>query len=100
MVDEDVRERAKAEIRLRLWASKRGKGTRAFIREHPGLAEEYDLTGQVQFLGLRLPPYVTEASVLQELRLRLRAKELRRSAREWRDQHPAETERIREEILD
>ncbi len=96
MADDDVREQAKIEIRRRLWSSARGKATRAYIREHPELAEEFASKGRVT-LSDDLPEYVTEASVTLELAQRAKRREVSKAVKEWAQENPEEASRIKEE---
>ena len=82
-----VRSAAKTEIKRREWASQRGKATRAFIREHTFLIDEFRETGAVTWLEA-FPSHVTKAAVLFELRIRARRAEATKSVRTWKDEHP------------
>jgi hypothetical protein len=95
MVDE-VREAAKRELRRREWASRRGKATRLYLREHPELAVQFEKTGTIK-VG-KLPSDVTKASLTLELSRRARDRETRRAVREWKEQHPEEAKRLQEKI--
>jgi gas vesicle protein len=95
MVDE-VREAAKKELKRREWASKRGKATRAYLREHPELSEQYEKTSTIK-VG-KLPEYVTKSSLLIELGRRASDKETRRAVREWKEANPEEAERLQAEL--
>lgn len=94
-----IREAAKAEDRRRLWASKRGKATRQFLRDHPEAIEEYEETGAFDDVKYSVPDFATKASITLELVQRGRRKEMTRAVREWRENHPEEAERIKEEAL-
>ena len=95
MADE-VREAAKRELRRRDWASKRGKATRAYLKEHPELSKQYQKGGTIKVNGL--PQYVTKSSLLLELSRRASDKEIRRAVRDWREANPEEAERLREKV--
>lgn len=99
MPTDEVREAAKAEIRYRLWASERGKATRAYIREHPELVEEYSREGRITIVG-ELPEYVTEASVILELAQRARRREVSKAVRQWRRDNPEEAARIKQKVME
>lgn len=93
---EEVREAAKREVRRKVWASNRGKATRAYIRDHPEVVEQFETEGKI-VVG-ELPEYVTVAAVLLELSQRRARRELNRLVREWKEEHPEEAKRIEEEI--
>lgn len=95
MVDE-VREAAKKELRRRDWASRRGKATRAYLREHPELTVQFEKTGTIK-VG-KLPNDVTKSSLTLELSRRASDRETRKAVREWRESHPEEAKRLQEKI--
>ena len=95
MVDE-VREAAKKELRRRDWAGRRGKATRLYLKQHPGLTKQFEKTGTVEVGDL--PADVTKASLLMELGRRARDKETRRAVRDWREANPEEAEHLREKV--
>lgn len=91
-----IREAAKTEIRRREWASRRGIATRAFLREHPEVAEEFNSSATISVTTF--PTHVTKASVLLELRLRAKRKEETVAVRQWREEHPEEAAAIEKEV--
>lgn len=95
MVDE-VREAAKKELRRRDWASRRGKATRFYLKQHPELTNQFRKTGTIR-VG-RLPTDITKASLLMELGRRARDKETRKAVKDWREANPEEAERLREKV--
>jgi len=96
-VVDELREAAKREIRRRVWASNRGKATRKYIREHPELREQFERTGTIS-VGKDLPEFVTEASVLLELSLRARRREITKAVRKWKEEHPGEVAKMRKAL--
>lgn len=98
MALDDVREAAKSEIRHRLWAAERGKATRAYIREHPELSEEFEQSGKVSVDSGSLPQHVTVASITLELAQRARRRETARAVKQWAKDHPEEAQRIKAEV--
>ena len=84
---------AKADQTRRDWLARRGKATRQFIRD-------LKLTSESSLEGLIFPPYVTEASVKLELRMRDRRREAYRAAKVWREAHPIEAEKLLEDVRD
>lgn len=93
---EELREAAKREIRRKLWASNRGKATRAYIRDHPEVVEQFEREGKIEVKNL--PEHVTAASVMLELSQRKARKDVARAVREWKEQHPEEVKRMAKEI--
>jgi len=93
---DELREAVKRELRRRKWASERGKATRAYLRSHPELAEQFAKTGTIEVKAL--PAYVTKSSLLLELSRRAAAKEARRAVREWKKEHPEEVARLVQEV--
>ncbi len=96
MATDDIREQAKAEIRRSVWSSMRGKATRAYIREHPEVIEEFKLTGTIA--AEQFPNQVTKASILLELHMRARKREASLEAQRWINEHPVEARRMREQM--
>ncbi len=84
-----VRDAAHKELRRREWASKRGKATRAYLRAHPELANQFELEGAIT-LNEELPQYITRASLVLELNQRAKRREASQAARAWIKQHPEE----------
>jgi hypothetical protein len=74
----------------------RGKATRAYIRENPGVVEEFNTTGTIS--AEQFPSQVTKASVLLELHMRARKKEASLEAQRWINEHPVEAQRMREQM--
>ena len=91
-----IRETAKTELRRREWASRRGKATRTFLREHSELITEFMETGSI--MATSFPKYVTRASVLLELRMRASRREAAKAVKDWRESHPEEAKRLEEEV--
>ncbi len=92
-----VRDLARKELRRREWASKRGKATRTYLRDHSELAEQFELEGTID-APEELPKYVTRASLILELNQRARRREASQAAKAWIKKHPELAKGIAEEV--
>ncbi len=92
-----VRNMARRELKRREWASKRGKATRAYLRDHSELAKQFELEGTIGTVE-DLPKYVTRASLILELNQRARRRESSLAAKAWIREHPEQAKGISEEV--
>jgi len=92
-----VRDTARRELKRREWASRRGKATRACLRDHPELVEQFELEGTVDIKGI-LPEHVTRASIILELNQRAKRREASQAAKAWIREHPEQARRVAKEV--
>lgn len=94
-----LRNAARRELKRREWMSKRGKATRAYLRDRPELAKQFEREGTVDidFKGI-LPEHVTRASIVLELNQRAKRREASRAAKAWVKEHPEEAAKVAKEI--